>query len=85
VEQLLEARGDLDVFSSVNCIAAKHEAQSLEAAHEFFHLARYMNSVTGKSNCVVLYGLELQQVKFMETLRSRLESLPVRILALEYR
>jgi hypothetical protein len=84
VEHLSEARDALNGFSSVNCIAAKHEAQSLEAGHEYFHPDRYINSVTGKSSSVVVYGLELEHVKFMESLRRGIESLPVRILSLGY-
>jgi hypothetical protein len=84
VEQLSEARDTLNGFSSVNCIAAKHEAYSLEADHEYLHPARYINSVTGKSSSVVVYGLELKQVMFMESLRRGIESLPVCILSLGY-
>jgi hypothetical protein len=79
VERLSETRDALNEFSSVDCINAKHESLSSEASHEYFHLARYINSVTGKSSSVVVYGLELEQVKFMENLRRKIESLSVRI------
>jgi hypothetical protein len=82
VEQLSEAKDALNKFSSANHIAGKHEAQSLEAGHEFIRPARYINSVTGKSSLAVVYGLELEHVRFMETLRGGIESLPVRILAM---
>jgi hypothetical protein len=81
VEQLSEARNGLNEFSSVNCIGGKHEAQSLEAGHELICPARYINSVTGKSSSVVVYGLELKQATFMECLRRKIEYIPVRISA----
>jgi hypothetical protein len=82
VEYLSEARDALNGFSSVNCIASKHETQSLEAGHEYFYPARYINSLTGKSSSVVVYGLELEHIKFMESLRKGIESLMVGTLAL---
>jgi hypothetical protein len=83
VEQLSEARDALTNFSSVNCIAAKHEAQILEVGHEFMQPASYVNSVTGKSSSVIVYGLDLDQVKFIGALRRSLESLSVGTLTLQ--
>jgi hypothetical protein len=65
----------------VNCIGGKHEAQSLEADHELIRPAHYINSVTGESSSVVVYGVELEQATFMECLRRKMEKFPVRILA----
>ncbi|PVF91990.1 hypothetical protein CPB86DRAFT_744902 [Serendipita vermifera] len=77
VEQLSEAKDRLNAFSSVDCITQKHEGQSSESGHEFIHPARYVNAVTGKSNSVVIYGLDLEQVEFLGALRRNIESLSV--------
>jgi hypothetical protein len=70
----------LNEFSSVEYIDAKHEAQNSEAGHEFMEQASYVNPVTGKTSLVVIYGLDLDQVKFMEALRRKIESFGVCIL-----
>ncbi|PVF97843.1 hypothetical protein CPB86DRAFT_815274 [Serendipita vermifera] len=75
VQELSMVKDRLNAFSSVDYITSKHEAQSAEAAHEFFHPARYANPVTGKSSSVVIYGLELDQVKFLGALRKNIETL----------
>ncbi|PVF91994.1 hypothetical protein CPB86DRAFT_878189 [Serendipita vermifera] len=78
VEELSMVKDRLDAFSSVDYIAQKREGQSAEAAHEFIHPARYVNPVTGKSSSVVIYGLELGQVKFLRAFRKNIETLSVR-------
>ncbi|CAG8679032.1 3880_t:CDS:2 [Acaulospora colombiana] len=73
---LQKAKDRLNAFSSVDYIAPKHEGQSLESSHEFMKVASYVNSVTGKSTSVIVYGVELGQVKFMDALRRNIEKLP---------
>jgi hypothetical protein len=82
VEKLSAVRDSLNGFSSINWIAAKHEAQSSEAVHRSIHPASYVNAVTGKSNLVIIYGLDLDRLEFMEALRGRIESLGVSVLIL---
>jgi hypothetical protein len=82
VERLSEARNSLNGFSSAKHVAAKHEAQSLETIHEFMQQASYVNMATGKSGSVI-YGLDLDQVKFMEAFWRMTETLSVSPLPLE--
>ncbi|PVF97846.1 hypothetical protein CPB86DRAFT_408683 [Serendipita vermifera] len=76
VEELSMVKDKLNIFSSVDSIAPKHDGQSAEASHKFFHPAFYANPVTGMSTSVVVYGLELDQVKFLGALRKNIEMLP---------
>ncbi|PVF97849.1 hypothetical protein CPB86DRAFT_815277 [Serendipita vermifera] len=78
VKELSAVKDRLNAFSSVDCIAPKHEGQSAETGHEFIHPARYINPITGKSSSVIIYGLELDQVKFLGVLRKNIEMLSVR-------
>ncbi|PVG00573.1 hypothetical protein CPB86DRAFT_728952, partial [Serendipita vermifera] len=75
VERLSKAKAGLNAFSSTDWITPKHEGQSSESNHEFIQAARYVNSITGKSSSVVIYGLDLEQVRFMEALRRKVDSL----------
>ncbi|PVF97839.1 hypothetical protein CPB86DRAFT_873881 [Serendipita vermifera] len=75
VEELSMVKDRLNAFSSVDYITSKHEAQSAEAGHEFIQPARYVNSVTRRSSSVVMYGLELEQVKFLGAFRKNIETL----------
>ncbi|CAG8704494.1 16741_t:CDS:2, partial [Acaulospora colombiana] len=77
VKHVSGAKDRLNAFSSVDWIAPKHEGQSLESNHELMQIASYVNSVTGESSSVVVYGLKLEQVEFMDVLRMKIETLSV--------
>jgi hypothetical protein len=79
VQHISMAKDTLADFSSGRFIALKYELRNFEANHEYMHPASYFNFVTRQPTSVIVYGLELTQVPFMESLRRIVERIHVRI------